>query len=79
MSVSYIFSELGGCLPVAKELGYPPSTVQNWKNRGNIPKKYWASILELAEKNKKNIGIEHLIGISFSKKVINKSKKHRSN
>lgn len=61
MNVSQIISKFGGARPLARLLGYPPTTVQNWEIRQSIPTKHQAIILNAAKKSGVDIKPEHLI------------------
>lgn len=56
---------------MARALGYPPSTVQNWEDRQSIPAKHFKPILEAAQRTGVELTAEQLLGI--------KPKKPRSN
>ncbi len=55
MNVSHIIMKFGGVRPLARLLGYPPSTVQNWETRGTIPAKHQQPILDIGVKHKIDI------------------------
>lgn len=48
MSISNIFSALGGTAAVARALGVGPSTASEMKRRGRIPAEYWRDLLRTA-------------------------------
>ena len=45
MNAKNIISMFGGIRPLARLLGYPPSTVQNWERRNSIPAKQQQKLL----------------------------------
>jgi len=69
--ISDIISKFQGVRPMARALGYPPSTVQNWEDRQSIPAKHFKPILEAAQRTGVELTAEQLLGI--------KPKKPRSN
>jgi hypothetical protein len=50
MSVSDIFSALGGNSRVARLLGVGSSTTSEMKRRGRIPAEYWSDIVDAAQR-----------------------------
>lgn len=52
-----IIDRFGGVRPLAKELGYPSSTVHSWKVAGRIPAKHQPIVLALAQRLK--VGLTH--------------------
>lgn len=48
--VDPIIAAFGGVRPMAAHTGYPPSTVQSWKDRNSIPDVHKAAILSVARK-----------------------------
>lgn len=50
MTVSDIFSVLGGSSAVARALGVKPSTASEMKRRGSIPAEHWRALLIAARR-----------------------------
>lgn len=49
LSISDIFSALGGNAEVARAIGVGPSTASEMKRRGRIPVEYWRALIRLAK------------------------------
>jgi hypothetical protein len=77
MNSDRIISKFGGTRPLAKLLGCPATTVQNWIDRRNIPSKRVASIVQAAIES----GVELALTDFFPVEIKNKksNKKHNSN
>lgn len=43
----FVIAKFGGLTATAKALGRPVTTVQGWKDRGQIPQSYWTQLLGL--------------------------------
>lgn len=41
----YVIAKFGGLTATAKAIGRPVTTVQGWKDRGQIPQSYWTQLL----------------------------------
>jgi hypothetical protein len=54
---------LGGTLAVARHFAVTPQTVSSWIKRGNVPSKYWPSLLALARSRGISLPLERLTGI----------------
>lgn len=52
----YVIAKFGGLTATAKALGRPVTTVQGWKDRGQIPQSYWTQLMGIA--GDRQIGIE---------------------
>jgi hypothetical protein len=44
-----VIDTFGGLTPLARALGFPVSTVQGWKERGEIPQRHWLPIMNVAK------------------------------
>ena len=59
----------GGIRPLARLLGYPVSTVQNWEHRGCIPGRHLHALTKAAAKAGKELPAEELIKLSKPKRT----------
>lgn len=49
-SIREIVEAFGGPRPMARKIGYPPSTVMSWARRNIVPSRHIPMILRAAEK-----------------------------
>jgi hypothetical protein len=74
-TAAYIISKFGGVRPLARLLKYPPSTVQNWETRNNIPSRQQQAILKAAIAN--NVPLDPAEFFDIAKKNSKNTNGHR--
>lgn len=57
----YVIGKFGGLTATAKALGRPVTTVQGWKDRGQIPQSYWTQLLDLGADRGFHLAIEDFL------------------
>lgn len=69
MNTSSVISMFGGIRPLARLLGYPVSTVQNWEHRDRIPDRHFHALTKAANKVGVDLPAEELIKLSKPKRI----------
>lgn len=54
---AYVIRKIGGLTKTATALGIPVTTVQGWKDRGSVPQKHWAPLIEAAKNEGETIDL----------------------
>jgi len=56
-----VIGAFGGLTPMARALGLAVSTVQGWKERGEIPQRHWLPIMNVAKEAKIALKLEDFV------------------
>lgn len=68
-NIASIIDRLGGLTALARELGHQnPTTVQGWKDRGVIPLRHIASVIEVGRRKSVALSLEDFVPIAKSKR-----------
>lgn len=58
---AYVIRKLGGLTRTANALGIPVTTVQGWRDRGNIPHKHWMALIEAARSEGETLSLSDFL------------------
>ena len=56
-----VLETFGGLTKTARALNKPVTTVQGWKDRGQVPPEHWREIIAVAEANGKTLTLDDFV------------------
>lgn len=60
-AAEYVISKFGGLTGTAKAIGKPVTTVQGWKERGQIPQAHWNDLISAAQERGQRIELSDFL------------------
>lgn len=69
MNATEIIAKFGGVRPMGAKINVAPTTIQHWKNTGNIPMEYHAEIVRLAQEARIDLIMADMEGAARARKL----------
>lgn len=60
-AADYVIGKFGGLAGTAKAIGKPVTTVQGWRDRGQIPQKHWKAIIAAAKARERLLTVDDFL------------------